>query len=1238
MKWIKTAITAAVVFTAGQSHSEDIELFVGNTQVQFNTKPQVLIIFDNSGSMRGEIETTSGYLPMCNEVDEGTDCREEPYPVVSEFDNSLNEDFVYFTVGSGIDGELPRTDKNSDTKRFNSPVNGCDAARESLAKYGFYTGYIREHKFKGNTGSWVTLEENSGANTIAALDCLDDVLNENGDNTGLEFKIGNKTYKSSSDSIAQGVPLNGATKNNKQFYSGSKTPSEADINAATNVFSGGEVVTLYHPNYLRWYHAQEKETVNRRKLDVAKDAVTTVLNATPIVDFSLMIFNLNHYGENVRDGGRVIAAFGQENTEIINSVAGIEAETNTPLCETLYEAYRFFAGKSVMYGDDDTNCNQNSCGFQYQGNTPAFDTSVVNGSNYISPFKKGCARNVYVIMITDGVPTVDFAADDEISSMIQETSGSENPTSADKFTDPNNNHFPSYLPNLAHWMKHNDINADVDGKQTSTLFTIGFGESVDDAEALLDEAAKQGGGKYFPARSAIGLARSFQAALSEILQINTTFTAPSVAANNTDRTRSLDSVYFSMFYPEAGARWQGNIKKLKVSGDTLVDKTNKSAIDEDGNISEEAKTFWLPNGADADGNDTKKGGVNSALTSMNLAQRKVLTDGSSGLVSLSESAVTAHYDSASAAASDMGVDETELTNTLAWAIGYDIDDDDGDTLTNDNRSDIMGDPLHSRPLTLNYGDGVVRILVGTNAGFLHLFKDSGDTVEEEWSYIPKELYSNLGKLRYNTVGDKVYGIDGSPVVHIKDNNGNGIIDTGDKVWAFVGMRRGGSSYYAFDISDPNSPKLMWKLHATDPGFEELGQSWSRPKVTYVNINGAKGEPVLIFGAGYDTNKDLQTGYSSDSIGRGLFMVKAEDKTLLWKATPAATSASAKNTQFLGSDSIPGEIATLDTDYDGQTDRLYASDTGGNVWRFDLPGPDPFASDSEWSSYQLADLSSNVGSGDRRFFYQPQVVRTYFSKVTETTVTSPDGQSQKLIQREDTPYEAVLVGSGNRSHPTEKNVNDALYMIRDENTITRSYSDTMDHPQIIYTSDLLDISNDPFYQSKNNQDAFLQNELTLAGKKGWYFGLSGAEKSLSPATVVGGIAYFSTFTPSEKNNLEQCELAGGGGKLYAFHLHYGAKIYNQLSYDVGNRVPDTPQLFFGEDEDGESQFLLVGVGSGEDGKGIVKARSIAETPVPPTCSDGNINFEGCGKDGDGENNTNFGFKTHRSHVFVEEGGN
>ena len=90
-----------------------------------------------------------------------------------------------------------------------------------------------------------------------------------------------------------------------------------------------------------------------------------------------------------------------------------------------------------------------------------------------------------------------------------------------------------------------------------------------------------------------------------------------------------------------------------------------------------------------------------------------------------------------------------------------------------------------------------------------------------------------------------------------DVNGNGIVETGDKVYAVFGFGRGGSAYYALDITSRTKPRFLWKKTSTE--LPMLGQAWSAPVITRVNVNSHSQTDaqkfVVIFGAGYDASQD-----------------------------------------------------------------------------------------------------------------------------------------------------------------------------------------------------------------------------------------------------------------------------------------------------------------------------------------------------------------------------------------------
>ncbi|MBB1354912.1 pilus assembly protein, partial [Pseudoalteromonas sp. SR45-5] len=910
------------------------------------------------------------------------------------------------------------------------------------------------------------------------------------------------------------------------------------------------------------------------RLLVAKNAVSQLVTDNDDIDFGLMRFRES-------SGGYVLARLGSNKNTLLNEIDDLPASGATPLTETLWEAYRYITGQSLYYGYGINNRDK---------------AADANGT-YKSPFKKEsgdplrCDNSINIILMTDGDPTNDDGRDDQIKSVHNNLFNDSIPFVSGDYS----NSYLVALSKIIHGTNNTKVDLyseTSDVLDTGRVFTIGFGTGMSDGGIdLLEKAASVGGGQYLEARTSEALTEALKNTISRIREVNDSFSSPSVASNNVDQTRSRDAVYFAMFYPETGARWRGNLKKLKVSGSQIVDSKGLSALDENGLIDENAETFWLPSGEPADGNLVAQGGVNLHLTTLDSDSRNLYTDNQGAIVNFNTSVVSDILNL---------VDNNPLSlssDDIKWAMGVDVDDDDADGSNVDQRQDIFGDPLHSKPVAIDYGNDDIRVLIGTNAGFLHMFKDSDDSVSESWAFIPSALYDIIEPLRKNQADTKVYGMDGPISIYFDNKNLNsdglndGIIDASgdDRVWAFAGMRRGGKNYYGLDITNPNIPKKLWDapIEGGKGDFKELAQTWSKPQIAYIKAFGDK--PLLIFGAGYDTNKDAAIR-SEDNIGRGIYIVEAETGKRVWALTPDING-------FKGKHSIAADITTLDSDYDGYIDRIYAADTGGDIWRIDMPG----TSTSEFSHFKLAELGSNKATEDRRFFYKPLVARTIYSKVSETTV---DGST--VITRLDTPYDAIVIGSGNRSKPTGTNEKDQLFMIRDENTVTKSYKTNA--PDTIVPADLMQMNSDPFGNALDDVDDFVDLEVDLAKFNGWRYELGTGEKSLAAATVVGGVAYFTSFTPASDTSTEnQCSLSGGGGSLYAFHLHYGTKVYDDLKFTTSYDVPDTPQLYFGEgpscvdgngdgkcddnptvDVTQESQFYLIGPGiKGENAENPMK---------------------------------------------------
>ncbi|MDO6685077.1 MULTISPECIES: pilus assembly protein [unclassified Agarivorans] len=1181
--------------------ADDTELFLFDFNSLSSADPKVLIIFDTSGSMAWNITTRQGY-----NRDNSGDLSYQDYPVAVSSQNSLDNDFIYFTV-NGVDGSYIPTGANDD-RRFIWDINNCAASYEALAKNGVFTGYFREHRVQGGTGSWDNVRLNNGAN-YTVLDCMDDyelvsdasdgrLLDESGDPRAFTVKLQESDgsfvdkvvstinpgqYRESNNSYVdapQGYPINGASNNTEDFYTLNKTDAEQ---TTKDSFDDGYLITLYSANYLRWYHHSDA-TTTRPRIEIAQEALANALDTINGVSFGLMVFNTsNHGGRVIR---RIQAA--DNNDALITDVVELDADGGTPLVETLMEAKRYFAGETVVYGLEGPNGANNR------------DTSIESSGSYITPYEVGCDSSISIIYITDGTPSVDAEENDNIGSLPINTNGvagcdGATTVSACTWSSPvkygeepdageTDNRASSYLPVLAKWMNTNDINGDVDGRQYAKISTIGFGEDViEGGSAMLIATAENAEGRFYPAEGGVELESALRQALIGIYEENSSLVSPAVTSNNFDRTRTLDRVYYAMFKPSLTPRWRGNLKKLELSAEGyMVDQNGNPAIGADGSIIDEAKTFWS---SVKDGNNVELGGVADSLASNDARMVYFNQSNSGNFANLNSTNLVSRASTSANLANHLGVVETDLSDHINWIRGSDIDNDDGDSLTT-IRSDLMGDPLHSRPLVINYGlrsgasasstdpdDMDIRILVGTNGGAMHMFKDSGSSVAESWAFFPYELLGRQLTLRNNIASSQhVYGVDGTPTVFLKDTDNDGKYSTsGDKVLVFTGLRRGGDAYYAMDLTNSDLPKMLWKIDSSSTGMSELGQSWSQPTVGYVP---GHTNPVVIFGAGYDVNQDLSNP-AIDDKGRGVFIVDALDGSLVWSLT---NSEDDRLTH-----SVPAKVASLDSDGDGNIDRLYFGDMGGQLWRIDLHSTD----EDNWKMTALAKISDDsVLTDKRKFFTEPVIVRTYLKKLTR--VTTGQGSDQVTItDSQQIPYDAVLIGTGDRTKPVSdkdpNGVNNRFYMFRDYNVQSTNFTalDDNEQPIAITSSDLYNITSDPI-GSLTDETAIETQLIALGASKGWVHNLvEDGEKSLGAALVLGGDLYFTSFIP-ETTNSTTCTIPTiGTGRTYGVSMHIGTSINHSRYYDVDNKVPDDLIIHSGEDESGESVIRVFGGDPGED---------------------------------------------------------
>ena len=854
---------------------------------------------------------------------------------------------------------------------------------------------------------------------------------------------------------------------------------------AINWNQTGKNYVFYSANYMNWRNGATGATITKTRLEVVQEVFSDLMDSVQNINIAVMRYD-DHSGSDNKGG-----YFVKEMTELTSAnkddfktvVNALTAQGSTPLAETLYEAYLFYKGDNVKFG------NSTSPGTNVAG---VLDPS--DSSKYKSPIVYQCQKKSFVILLTDGDPNGDTDADNDIEAMpgFQAVTGASS-CSGD------------CLDELADYMNSKDCSS-LDDKQNVITYTIGFNTD----QTLLQEAATKGGGKYYTANDTAELADVFKDIILEIQAVNTTFIAPAVSVNAFNRFNHRDELYYALFKPDSRPKWNGNIKRFKLDGDPpeIVDYNGDLAIDTNtGFFKSTATSFWTP-GADApDGDEVKKGGAASMLA----LPRTIYTYTGSTAPNdedLTASANDLNEANAAITKAMLGyptMTDAERTIILQWARGLDIFDEDGDGDDTDIRR-LYGDPLHAKPLLITYGgtdaNPDITLYAGTNEGQL-LAIDTYDGTEQ-FSFVPQELLSNLVTLFIDSAtDDHVYGLDGPLTSWLNDVNGNGILydatdtlETDEFVYLYQGMRRGGKNYYAFDVTDRSAPLLKWEILGGTGDFYELAQTWSAATHGKIKINGVD-KDVLFFGGGYDIDEDNNTTAIDDSEGRAIFIVDAETGAKLWQAGKADTGdASGGDPDLIIDDmtnSIPADLTVIDVDGDGYKDIIYAADMRGQIFRIDIDNDNSGASTLATGGV-IAQLGGNGIAENRRFYYAPDV--------------SLSGDRSHLT---------IAIGSGYRAHPLDTDIQDAFFVIHDYN-VTGPALDINGDPEYtaITMSDLYDATDNIIAEGTAAQISTART--ALAASQGFYIWLNendgsfAGEKVLAKSLTYSDMINFTTYKP------------------------------------------------------------------------------------------------------------------------------
>ncbi|MDE2395241.1 MAG: pilus assembly protein PilY [Burkholderiales bacterium] len=369
------------------------------------------------------------------------------------------------------------------------------------------------------------------------------------------------------------------------------------------------------------------------------------------------------------------------------------------------------------------------------------------------------------------------------------------------------------------------------------------------------------------------------------------------------------------------------------------------------------------------------------------------------------------------------------------------------------------------------------VYVGANDGMLHAFDAA--TGSENWAFFPSAVLPRLYKLADQSYPrNHAYYVDGP--LRMGDILADG-------VWKTIlvgGLGGGGRSYFALDITDPQSPKLLWEF-----SHPNLGLSFGNPVIT----KRRDGTWVVVFASGYNNTEGDGNGH--------LFVLDANTGAQLIDAVPTYTAG----TMPAGSVGTPSGLAKINawvsSEVDNTATAFYGGDLLGNLWRFDIDQfTQPYGQAMRLASLQAGGLP------------QPITTKPMLAEMTYM------GQ----------PYQVVYVATGQYLGTPDLATTgqQSIYAIKDS----------------LASSGLGDVRAGNTLVQQKFSDAAVQgggairlatsNPVDWSSKNGWYvdFLSSGERTNVDLALTLNVLSVVS--------NVPSTDACDAGGKSWLYHLDIG----------------------------------------------------------------------------------------------------
>ena len=491
-----------------------------------------------------------------------------------------------------------------------------------------------------------------------------------------------------------------------------------------------------------------------------------------------------------------------------------------------------------------------------------------------APIQAKCQKNFQIVM-TDGFPTKDL----NVSAYLHDADQDGNdPGSCASIGSIGGTDCSDHMDDVAYYARNNDLRSDLgepgesanEGQHLVT-YTIGFGIDA----YLLHETAVNGDGLYLMAQNAAELWTSLELIMLDI--ISRISTGAAVAVVSTERG-DQDYLYRGKFMP---GDWAGFLEAFE-----LPYETGDAPVWEAGH----------------------------QLAARSSGDRRMFT--AIGTNMYNWDVGQAGNVAGAMGAADAGV----AADLITWSRGDDV----YPYRLHDNGWKL-GDIIHSTPVVVGAPNSFTEdedyqsfmntwvnrekvVYVGGNDGMLHSFRAADG--HEKWAFVPEFALPMIQEMADTNYCHK-YTCDLTPSVTDVRINGS---------WRTVlvsGGREGGASYFALDITNPDSPSVMWQ--ATLPNGAAFAS-----EVEFATIDN---RPVALIGSGLDDIDGSAWLYEYD-LSDGSLLGGLELSNLGMGTRNKATAPS-----------------VVDRDLDGNSDIVYVADMSGALYRIDL------------------DQSTNVGSWD-----------------------------------------------------------------------------------------------------------------------------------------------------------------------------------------------------------------------------------------------------------------------------------